>query len=254
MSDSSGHVETSELVVGVLAVRSGLIDASFWSGVMLKVVRVSDMNEDERGGSAVIVLHGWGAPGDDLVPVAKVLKRPGARFFVPAAPLPEVGGGRAWWHLDPNTRPPHATSDQVATGFQPTPEVLAARAAVQELITSVVDRYAPTRVALVGFSQGAMLSIDVALAAPPRVDLVVAMSPVLLVDSVPALTAPHPTKPRFLLSHGRHDPVLPFEGGSKARDLLELHGFSVAWRPFNGGHEIPPPLMAEVDRFLFDET
>ena len=223
-------------------------------GVMLKVVDVSDMREDERGGRAVIVLHGWGAAGDDLVPVAKVLKRPGTRFFVPAAPLPEVGGGRAWWHLDPNTRPPHAHTDQVAPGFQPTPEVIAARAAVQGLITSVVDRYAPSTVALVGFSQGAMLSIDVALAAAPRVDLVVAMSAVLLVDSVPALTAPQPTKTRFFLSHGRHDPVLPFEGGSKARDLLEQHGFPVTWRPFNGGHEIPPPVLAEVDRFLFDET
>ena len=221
---------------------------------MLKVVRVSDMREDERGGSAVIVLHGWGAPGDDLVPVAEVLSRPGARFFVPAAPLPEVGGGRAWWHLDPNTRPPYASSDQVPPAFQPTPEVIAARTAVQELITTVVDRYAPSTVALVGFSQGAMLSIDVALAAAPRVDVVVAMSAVLLVDSVPGLTAPHPTRPRFLLSHGRHDPVLPFEGGSKAKDLLEQHGFSVAWRPFNGGHEIPPPVLAEVDRFLFDET
>jgi len=221
---------------------------------MLKVVRVSDMREDERGGSAVIVLHGWGAPGDDLVPVAEVLSRPGARFFVPAAPLPEVGGGRAWWHLDPNTRPPYASSDQVPPAFQPTPEVIAARNAVQELITTVVDRYAPSTVALVGFSQGAMLSIDVALAAAPRVDVVVAMSAVLLVDSVPGLTAPHPTRPRFLLSHGRHDPVLPFEGGSKAKDLLEQHGFSVAWRPFNGGHEIPPPVLAEVDRFLFDET
>jgi len=80
------------------------------------------------------------------------------------------------------------------------------------------------------------------------------MSAVLLVDSVPALTAPQPTKTRFFLSHGRHDPVLPFEGGSKARDLLEQHGFPVTWRPFNGGHEIPPPVLAEVDRFLFDET
>ncbi len=220
----------------------------------LEVVRVSEMDEDERGGRAVIVLHGWGAAGDDLVPVAEVLNRPGARFFVPAAPLPEVGGGRAWWHLDPNTRPPHAYSDQVAPGFQPTPEVIAARAAVQELITTVVDRYAPSTVALVGFSQGAMLSIDVALAGAPRVDLVVAMSGVLLVDSVPALAAPHPTKPRFLLSHGRQDSVVPIEGGTKARDLLEKYGFPVTWRAFNGGHEIPPPLLAEVDRFLFDET
>jgi predicted esterase len=75
-----------------------------WGG--LNVARLSDMSEDERGGSAVVVLHGWGAPGDDLVPLAEALARPGVRFFVPAAPLPEMGGGRAWWHLDPNTPRP----------------------------------------------------------------------------------------------------------------------------------------------------
>ena len=77
------------------------------------------------------------------------------------------------------------------------------------------------------------------------------MSGVLLMDSVPALTAPHPTKPRFLLSHGRHDPVVPFASGGRARDLLEKHGFSVTWRPFDGGHDIPAPVLADVDRFLF---
>src|SRR5450432_4938569 len=175
--------------------------AQLWGG--LNVARVSGLTEDERGGIAVVVLHGWGAPGDDLLPLAEALARPGVRFFVPAAPLPEVGGGRAWWHLDPNTRPPHASTDQVAAGFRPNPEVVAARAAVQALIATVVDRYAPTTVALVGFSQGAMLSIDVALAGAPGVQAVVAMSGVLLMDSVPALTAPHASKPRFLLSHGR---------------------------------------------------
>jgi phospholipase/carboxylesterase len=223
--------------------------AQLWGG--LDVVRVTDMGEDERGGTAVVVLHGWGAPGDDLVPLAQALARPGVRFFVPAAPLPEMGGGRAWWHLDPNVRPPHASTDRPAPGFQPTPAVVAARAAVQGLIATVVDRHAPATVALVGFSQGAMLSIDVALSGAPGVDLVVAMSGVLLIDSVTGLTGPHPSKPRFLLSHGRRDPVVAFSGGERARDLLEKHGFSVTWRPFDGGHEIPPPVLAEVDRFLF---
>ena len=224
-------------------------EAQLWGG--LKVARVSGMSEDERGGSAVVVLHGWGAPGDDLVPLAEALQRQGVRFFVPAGPLPEMGGGRAWWHLDPNARPPHASTDQLARGFQPTPAVVTARAAVQALIATVVDRYAPTTVALVGFSQGAMLSIDIALAGAPGVDLVVAMSGVLLMDSVSALTAPHPSHPRFLLSHGRRDPVVPFASGSLAKDLLEKHGFSVTWRPFDGGHEIPSPVLAEVERFLF---
>jgi phospholipase/carboxylesterase len=217
----------------------------------LDVVHVSGMREDERGGTAVVVLHGWGAAGTDLVPLAQALHRPGARFFVPAAPLPEVGGGRAWWHLDPDTRPPHAFTDQLPSGFRPAPALIAARAAVQGLLTTVVDRYAPATVALVGFSQGAMLSIDVALAGAPGVDRVVAMSGVLLVDSVPALTATRPTKPRFLLCHGRQDAAVPFTTGSHAKDLLEKHGFPVTWRPFDGGHDIPESMLADADRFLF---
>ena len=118
----------------------------------------------------------------------------------------------------------------------------------------IIERHAPTTVALLGFSQGAMLSMDVALAGTPGVDRVVAMSGVLLMDSVPALTAPRVSRPSFLLTHGRHDPVVPFPGGDRAKDLLEQHGFSVKWRPFDGGHEIPPPVLAEASRFLFAES
>jgi phospholipase/carboxylesterase len=231
------------------AAPAGAGGARPWGG--LEVVRVSGMGEDERGGLAVVVLHGWGAPGDDLVPVAEHLKRPGVRFFVPAGPLPEMGGGRAWWHLDPRTRPPHAASDEVPPGYRPAAEVVAARAAVQGLIATVVERHAPAEVALVGFSQGAMLSIDVALAGAPAVARVAAMSGVLLVDSVPALVGARAEKPRFLLSHGRQDPVVPFASGSRAKELLEKHGFDVTWRPFDGAHEIPPFVVAEVERFLF---
>jgi phospholipase/carboxylesterase len=124
---------------------------------------------------------------------------------------------------------------------------------VQGLITTVAELYAPTTVMLVGFSQGAMLSIDIALAGASRVDRVAAMSGVLLTDSVPALIAPRSTKPRFLLSHGRQDPVVPFASGTQAKDLLDKHGFAVTWRPFDGGHQIPAPLLADVERFLFSQ-
>ena len=167
---------------------------------------------------------------------------------------PRIGGGRAWWHLDPDTRPPHAQTDALAPGFRPTPAVVASRSAVQGLLGTIVNRYAPTTVALVGFSQGAMLAIDVALSGTPAVQRVVALSGVVLVDSVPALRSPAVTRPAFFLANGRQDPVVPFEGGSRAKALLEAHGFSVTWRPFAGGHGIPEPLLAEVDRFLFPEA
>jgi phospholipase/carboxylesterase len=96
-----------------------------------------------------------------------------------------------------------------------------------------------------------MLALDVALAGTPGVDRVAALSGVLLMDSVPGLTAPHATRPRFLLTHGRQDRTLPFAGAVRAKEMLEAHGFQVSWRPFDGGHAIPDALLPDIERFLF---
>lgn len=217
----------------------------------LKVVSVSGMPEHERGGSAVVVLHGWGAEGTDLVPLAKALKRPGVRFFVPAAPLPEVGGGRAWWHLD-GDRPVHAYDDQPPAGHQPHAQVAASRELVLALVTRIRQQFQPGRLVVAGFSQGAMLSLDVALAARPPVDQVAMLSGVILADTLPALHAEGSPRPTVLVTHGRSDPQLPFAGGDRAREILQRHGFPVTWLPFKGGHEIPTPVLESLRAFLAD--
>jgi phospholipase/carboxylesterase len=220
------------------------------SPAALEIVKAGSMRDDETGGTAIVLLHGWGAPGDDLVPLAHELAAPRTRFFVPAAPLAEVGGGRAWWHLDPADRPAHAWSDQEAASHQPHRQVLAVRAAIQQLLRDIRSRHRPDRLVLGGFSQGAMLSLDVALAAEPPVDRVFALSGVLLSDSLQALKAFRQAKPPVFISHGRQDPVLNFQGGQKAKELLERHGFAVEFHPFDGGHEIPPPVVAALRAFL----
>jgi phospholipase/carboxylesterase len=206
-----------------------------------------------------VLLHGFGAPGDDLVSLADEIASSDApvRFVFPAAPL-ELGGlygdSRAWWLLDLarleedlRRGTPRDRRDEVPDGLP------AARDHVVRFLDQLTAHFtiAGDRLVLGGFSQGAMLSLDVALAGAPRLDGVVAMSGLLLVDSVPALTAPRATRPRFLLSNGRYDQTVPFAGGNRAREMLEAHAFSVTWRPFEGGHEIPAPLLAEMDRFLF---
>jgi phospholipase/carboxylesterase len=231
------------------ATTSGAESKPDWGG--LEMETVGRMREDERGGTAMVLLHGWGAPGDDLVPLARALARDKTRFFLPAGPLPEMGGGRAWWHLDARDRPAHAWDDQEAAGHQPHRQVGEARAAIQKVLTTIQARYRPEALFLGGFSQGAMLSLDVALAAAPAVHKVVALSGVMLADSLAGLKATRPDRPAVFVSHGRQDSILPFTAGDKARQLLERHGFAVTWRPFDGGHEIPPPIVEEARRFLF---
>ena len=51
----------------------------------------------------VVLLHGFGASGDDLVPLWPALQvSREVRFVFPEAPLAprELGGGRAWWPID----------------------------------------------------------------------------------------------------------------------------------------------------------
>jgi len=224
-------------------------DSSPWGGLTVEFTGDARRGQ-ERGGTAVVLLHGWGAPGDDLVGLAHQLEHPGARFFVPAAPLPEMGGGRAWWHLDPYTAPEHAEDDQ-APARAPHADVKAARVAVQSVLRTVRQRYAPDRLCLAGFSQGAMLSLDVALDAAPPVDRVAALSGLLLVDSLAGLRAARAPRPTVFIAHGRNDGRLPFAGGERARELQQRHGYQVAFHPFDGGHEIPPEIVSALGAFLF---
>jgi phospholipase/carboxylesterase len=225
--------------------------ADDWGG--LDVAKVGRMREDERGGTAIVLLHGWGASGDDLVPLAEVLASPRARFFVPAAPLPEMGG-RAWWHLDAKDRPQHACDGEMPAGYQPNRQVSAVRTAIRSVLRTIRARYAPDTLVLGGFSQGGMLSLDVALAADPPVDRVLVLSGSLLADSLAGLSASRPSRPRVFMSHGRRDHMLPFQGADQARATLERHGFDVTWHPFDGDHEIPSSVVQHVREFLFAKT
>jgi phospholipase/carboxylesterase len=217
----------------------------------LQSVTVTDMPETEQGGTLVVLLHGYGAAGDDLVPFARQLLRAKARIVVPAAPL-TAGTGRAWWSFEPAERPAHAWSDEPPANYRGSAQLVRARHALQHLLRDAQQRYRPERVALAGFSQGAMLSLDVALAADPPVARVVALSGVMLADSLAALKAPHAARPQFWLSHGRSDQVLPFAGGEAASKLLQKYGYDCSFRPFEGGHTIPRQALPEIARVLFD--
>ncbi len=221
------------------------------SAPSLEAITSGRMRDDERGGTLVILLHGWGARGDDLLSLAQALARPRTRFVLPAAPLLEASGGRAWWHLD-EQRPARASDGELPKGHAPSRQLQIVREAVQGLIANLRQRHAPEAIALVGFSQGAMLALDVALAGAPAVQRVAALSGALLVDSLPALQADRPPRPAAFIAHGTGDPVVPFRSGEVARDLLSSHGLSVAFHAFDGGHTIPRAVTEALGRFLFE--
>jgi phospholipase/carboxylesterase len=167
----------------------------------------------------VVLLHGFGAPGDDLVALADFLDVDHTAFVFPEAPL-ELGGAYG-----------------------------EARAAMIGALDALTQQIAAP-VILGGFSQGAMLALDVALHDPRPLAGLALLSGTLLnrADWESRMSARAGL--RVMQSHGRGDALLPFRAAEALRDLMKKAGMAVKWLPFDGGHEIPPPLLEELETFL----
>ena len=215
---------------------------------------------DGRGagdGPVVVLLHGFGAPGDDLVALAGALALPAAvRWVFPAAPL-ELDGGfgdaRAWWLIDLVRLQLDLARGVVTDRSSEIPDGLdAARVAIGGVLDAVRDELgvADERVVLGGFSQGAMLACDVVLRSERVFAGLALLSGTLIARAQwqPRLAARAglPT----LQSHGRADPLLPFAAAERLRDLLRAGGLAVEWHPFDGGHELPRAVLVALADFL----
>lgn len=214
---------------------------------------------DGRGGGdgpLVVLMHGFGAPVDDLVPLAGMFEVPPAtRFAFPGAPLAlELwAGARAWWMIDLARYEAVWTGGDLRPLTEDEPPGLAeARARIDAMLDELQGELAVagSRIALGGFSQGAMLACDVALRSDRPLAGLVLLSGSFLCRSIwTRRLAARQGLPVFQ-SHGRSDPLLPFVIAEDLRDNLRAGGLEVDWVPFAGGHEIPPPVLAGASSFL----
>ncbi len=186
--------------------------------------------------------------------LARVLRAPpGTRFVFPAAPI-DLGrayaGGRAWWKIDLEARlMRYARGEPVDVSEVPV-GLAEARAQVDECIAEVERALSPTRLVLGGFSQGAMLSLDVALRSTRALAGLVLMSGTHLAANEWATLLPARRGLPVFMSHGREDELLPFAISEGLRDTLKEAGLPVDWVSFRGGHGIPPGVLDGVGAFL----
>jgi phospholipase/carboxylesterase len=203
-----------------------------------------------------VLLHGFGAGGDDLVPMAAELGTAGVRFVFPAAPLELAGGygeSRAWWMLDLARLEAELARGQPRDRRDEVPEGLAAARATMLRLLDQLEARLPTAgrpLVLGGFSQGSMLALDVALhRARPPAGLALMSSTLINAAAWQPRLATLAGVP-VVLSHGRADALLPYAVAETLRDLLRGAGATVEWVPFVGGHELPRAVMAAVGAML----
>ena len=196
--------------------------------------------------SAVVFLHGYGADGADLLGLADPLAPhlPDTLFAAPDAPEPCVGNpfGRQWFPipwLDGSSEEAAATS--LAQSAQD----------LNAWIDALLDDtgLAIGQVALLGFSQGCMMSLHVAPRRPEPVAAVVGMSGRLLVPE--RLVAETVSRPPVLLVHGDQDDVVPVASLSQAADALVAAGFETYAHVSKGTpHGIAPDGLSMALAFL----
>jgi phospholipase/carboxylesterase len=170
--------------------------------------------------SLVILLHGYGSNGADLIGLVPYWRAalPDTLFLAPDAPqaCPSAPGGRQWWPL---------------TSLSPEARAAGVRIAAPALNAYIDSQLAAhglgeNRLMLVGFSQGTMMALHVG---PRRIKAlagIVGYSGMLADPD--ALVTEAASKPPVLLVHGDADEVLPVTALHQAKSRLEALGFEVA--------------------------
>ncbi|PAY18076.1 lysophospholipase [Rhodopirellula sp. SM50] len=227
---------------------------------------VIDAGQAQTPAALVILCHGYGAPGSDLVGIAgewaETLGESAERFrfIFPIAPhsLDELGlpSGRAWWMLNMARMMDAIQAQQFDELHHETPPGLEeSRRALSQLVNAAREELAEQRgcdvdairFALGGFSQGAMLAMDTALRGPiPAPELLIQFSGSVVCQSEWTESLSRLQKTRVYQSHGTQDPILPFQSAERLRDLLLAADVDLEFHPFFGPHTIDGEAIAST--------
>jgi phospholipase/carboxylesterase len=170
---------------------------------------------------AVVFVHGYGADGSDLLSLADPLAPhlPDCAFYAPDAPQPCAGNpfGRQWFGIP---RFDGSTPAQAKAGLDSAAHDL--NGCIGQIL--VDEGLADKDLILLGFSQGAMMSLHVAPRRAAALAGVVAISGKLIEPN--ALPREVKVKPEVLLIHGDADDVVPFAEMQAASAGLIAAGFA----------------------------
>ena len=189
----------------------------------------------ESATNRLVLLHGWGADAQDLLPVGKLLTagcKDSFEIVSFCAPQPHPSGlGRQWYPLYPHEweQVPGAVLDLD-----------------RRLNNLCFDKIPLKKTLILGFSQGGAMALE--LANRNKFEAVFALS-----------SYPHPgwqpTKdmPPVFLFHGNMDQVVPKEASQKSFNNLRKNGIRSELYFFEGGHEISNDLIEHCSRIIKDK-
>lgn len=202
----------------------------------------------------VVLLHGYGADASDLSGLAPYFKtNKKYNYLFPEGILKvQLGGGwqgRAWWNIDFEKLQELQSKGQARSLSTEVPPGLdTARKKIIDLINAMPCK--PEDIVIGGFSQGAMLAVDVYFHHPEKLKgLMILSGNALALGELKDKTQKAAGK-TFFQSHGEGDPVLGMGGADKLYQFLKNTGMTGDMVRFRGGHEIPMQVIERASQYL----
>jgi phospholipase/carboxylesterase len=201
-----------------------------------------------RARQLVVFLHGYGADGNDLIDIGRAWQDllPDTAFVSPHAPRPcgQAPAGREWFPLT------FRNPDERWAGVNEAAPIL------ERFLDTELQRrnLPPTALALVGFSQGTMMSLHVGLRRTVPPAGIVGYSGMLVVPEdidIESFAGEIRSRPPVLLIHGDADQLIPVQALFHAAQSLAALGIPAQWHISPGiGHGIDQEGLRQGGEFL----
>jgi phospholipase/carboxylesterase len=178
---------------------------------------------EPASGRLMVVLHGLGDSIEGYRWLPEALRLPWLNYLLVNAP-DHYYGGRSWYDF----------------ATDPNPGVIRSRKALFALLDDWRERgYATDQTLLFGFSQGCLMVIDVGLHYPHRLAGLIGISGhVHEVERSLLEQSPAARTQRFLITHGRQDPLIPILPVRAQVERLQAAGLQLEWQEFEKEHTI----------------
>ena len=202
----------------------------------------------------VMMLHGFGADMNDLAPLHTYLD-PENQFNwifpngIREVPIGPHVSGRAWFPIRMADIEAAAMRGEVVDFAEIFPDGMGeAEKRIKSLLTCL--RIESKNLILGGFSQGAMMTCQVALSLEDDIAGMILFSGNCVNFKAWQQLAPRHKNIPYIQSHGTEDPILGFKHAERLHQMLSDSGLKGHFLPFKGFHEIPLPAIREAAKFI----
>lgn len=194
----------------------------------------------------LLLIHGYGSNEADLFSFAAEL--PDEYYIVSArAPYDLQYGSYAWYAIN---------FDADQNKFSDNDQARTSRDIIATFIDELIINYPidASKVTLIGFSQGTILSYAVALSHPEKVQRVVAMSGYVNQEILEENYLRNSySNLKIFASHGTVDQVIPVDWGRKAKPFLDNLGINTTYKEYPIGHGVSPQNFYDFKNWLLEK-